>query len=98
MTELSRYQAILWRQAGQILFALDTLDRRKLQERRRTPSRAAPMRSIQQIQALARASAGLIAAALMKAHSNLRILAGTPNASAPLGTSAYTTEFASILA
>ena len=32
---LSRYEATLWRQAGRILFALDTLDRRKPQERRR---------------------------------------------------------------
>jgi hypothetical protein len=32
---LSRYEATLWRQADQILFALDTLDRRKPQERRR---------------------------------------------------------------
>jgi hypothetical protein len=31
---LSRYEATLWRQVGQILFALDTLDRRKSQERR----------------------------------------------------------------
>src|ERR1700733_6089686 len=30
---LSQYEAILWRQAGQILFALDALDRRKPQER-----------------------------------------------------------------
>ena len=32
---LSRYEAVLWRQAGQILFALDSLDRRKPQDRRR---------------------------------------------------------------
>ncbi len=32
---LSRYEATLWRQAGQILFALDALDRRKPQERGR---------------------------------------------------------------
>ena len=31
---LSRYEAILWRQASQILFALDALDRRKPHERR----------------------------------------------------------------
>jgi hypothetical protein len=31
---LSRYEATLWRQAGQILYALDGLDRRKPQERR----------------------------------------------------------------
>jgi hypothetical protein len=30
---LSRYEATLWRQAGQILYALDALDRRKPQER-----------------------------------------------------------------
>ena len=35
LDRLSRYEATLWRQAGQILFALDTLDRRKPQERRR---------------------------------------------------------------
>jgi hypothetical protein len=35
LDRLSRYEAILWRQAGQILFALDVLDRRKPQERRR---------------------------------------------------------------
>ena len=34
LDRLSRYEAILWRQAGQILFALDALDRRKPQERR----------------------------------------------------------------
>ena len=31
LDRLSRYEAILWRQAGQILFALDALDRRKPQ-------------------------------------------------------------------
>jgi len=35
LDRLSRYEAILWRQAGQILFALDNLDRRKPQERTR---------------------------------------------------------------
>ena len=35
LDRLSRYEAILWRQAGQILFALDALDRRKPQERKR---------------------------------------------------------------
>ena len=35
LDRLSRYEAILWRQAGQILFALDALNRRKPQERRR---------------------------------------------------------------
>src|SRR5215469_14476701 len=33
---LSRYEATLWRQAGRVLFALDALDRRKPQERRRS--------------------------------------------------------------
>ena len=35
LDRLSRYEAILWRQAGQILYALDNLDRRKPQERMR---------------------------------------------------------------
>jgi len=35
LDRLSRYEARLWRQAGQILFALDALDRRKPQERNR---------------------------------------------------------------
>jgi hypothetical protein len=35
LDRLSRYEAILWRQAGQILFALDALDRRRPQERGR---------------------------------------------------------------
>src|SRR6516165_6411382 len=35
LDRLSRYEATLWRQAGQILFALDALDRGKPQERRR---------------------------------------------------------------
>jgi len=35
LDRLSRYEAILWRQAGQILFALNALERRKPQERRR---------------------------------------------------------------
>jgi hypothetical protein len=35
LDRLSRYEATLWRQAGHILFALDALDRRKPQERRR---------------------------------------------------------------
>ena len=35
LDRLSRYEATLWRQAAQILFALDALDRRKPQERRR---------------------------------------------------------------
>ena len=45
LDRLSRYEAILWRQVAQILFALDALDRRKLQERRRrfrTGSRQEP--------------------------------------------------------
>lgn len=33
LDRLSRYEAVLWRQAGQILFALDALHRRKPQER-----------------------------------------------------------------
>jgi len=35
LDRLSRYEASLWRQAGQILFALEALDRRKPQERTR---------------------------------------------------------------
>jgi hypothetical protein len=35
LDRLSRYETTLWRQAGQILFALDALDRRKPQERTR---------------------------------------------------------------
>jgi hypothetical protein len=35
LDRLSRYEAALWRQAGQILFSLDNLDRRKPQERMR---------------------------------------------------------------
>jgi hypothetical protein len=35
LDRLSRYEANLWRQAGRILYALDALDRRKPQERRR---------------------------------------------------------------
>jgi hypothetical protein len=35
LDRLNRYEATLWRQAGQILFALDALDRRKPQERGR---------------------------------------------------------------
>jgi hypothetical protein len=34
LDRLSRYEATLWRQAGRILFALDSIDRRKPQERR----------------------------------------------------------------
>jgi hypothetical protein len=35
LDRLSRYEATLWRQAGQILFALDALDRRKLWDKGR---------------------------------------------------------------
>jgi hypothetical protein len=35
LDRLSRYETTLWRQAGQILYTLDVLDRRKPQERRR---------------------------------------------------------------
>ena len=35
LDRLSRYEAALWRQVGQTLFALDALDRRKPQERLR---------------------------------------------------------------
>jgi len=35
LDRLSRYEGTLWRQASQILFALDALDRRKPQERSR---------------------------------------------------------------
>jgi len=35
LDRLNRCEATLWRQAGQILFALDALDRRKPQERKR---------------------------------------------------------------
>jgi hypothetical protein len=48
LDRLSRYEATLWRQAGRILYALDALDRRKPQERRRrsrvddVPTRLAP--------------------------------------------------------
>ena len=35
LDRLSRYEATLWRQASRILYALDALDRRKPQERRR---------------------------------------------------------------
>ena len=35
LDRLSRYEATLWRQAGQILYALDALDRRKPQDRKR---------------------------------------------------------------
>jgi hypothetical protein len=36
LDRLSRYEGTLWRQAGQVLIALDALDRRKPQERRRS--------------------------------------------------------------
>jgi hypothetical protein len=35
LDRLSRYEATLWRQAGRIIYALETLDRRKPQERMR---------------------------------------------------------------
>jgi hypothetical protein len=35
LDRLSRYEAILWRQASRIIYALETLDRRKPQERMR---------------------------------------------------------------
>jgi hypothetical protein len=35
LDRLSRYKSTLWRQAGRILYALETLDRRKPQERSR---------------------------------------------------------------
>ena len=35
LDRLSRYEAILWRQVRQILIALDALERRKPQDRRR---------------------------------------------------------------
>ena len=38
LDRLSRYEATLWRQADRILFALEALDRRKPQERRRSVS------------------------------------------------------------
>jgi hypothetical protein len=41
LDRLSRYEATLWRQVRRILFALDVLDRRKPQERRRQPGRNA---------------------------------------------------------
>ena len=36
LDRLSRYEATLWRQVGRVLLALDALDRRKPQERRRS--------------------------------------------------------------
>ena len=39
LDRLSRYEATLWRQAGQILHAVDALDRRKPQERIPRPFR-----------------------------------------------------------
>jgi hypothetical protein len=38
LDRLSRYEATLWRQAGRLLYALETLDRRKPQERARQPT------------------------------------------------------------
>ena len=49
LDRLSRYEATLWRQAGQILFALDALDRRKPHEKAplpcRQPTRPAGLRA-----------------------------------------------------
>jgi hypothetical protein len=47
LDRLNRYEVTLWRQAGQILFALDALDRRKPQERGPfwQPARAADQRA-----------------------------------------------------
>jgi hypothetical protein len=42
LDRLSRYEAILWRQVGQILFALDALDRRKTGRRFRSGRRQDP--------------------------------------------------------
>jgi hypothetical protein len=39
---LSRHEVTLWRQVGQTLFALDTLDRRKPTERKRYPTQHLP--------------------------------------------------------
>jgi hypothetical protein len=43
LDRLSRYEASLWRQASRILYALDALDRRKPQERRRRSRRDLPI-------------------------------------------------------
>src|SRR5262249_2380364 len=40
LDRLSRYEATLWRQAGRLLYALETLDRRKPQDRARRVRRA----------------------------------------------------------
>ena len=45
LDRLSRYEATLWRQAGQILFALEALDRRKPWDRRRRFRRRRPART-----------------------------------------------------
>ena len=44
LDRLSRYEATLWRQAGRVLIALDALDRRKPQERRRNCYVGGPQR------------------------------------------------------
>jgi hypothetical protein len=44
LDRLSRYEATLWRRVGRILFALDALDRRKPQERRRNCYVGGPQR------------------------------------------------------
>ena len=46
LDRLSRYEATLWRQVGRMLFALDVLDRRKPQERRRRRARNTPSSNI----------------------------------------------------
>src|SRR5215204_442929 len=45
LERLSRYEAALWRQVGQILFTLDALERRKPQERRYGPHSSRDRRS-----------------------------------------------------
>ena len=46
LDRLSRYEATLWRQAGQILLTLNTLDRLKPQERRRALVASDPRRQL----------------------------------------------------
>jgi hypothetical protein len=48
LDRLSRYEAILWRQVGQTLFALDALDRRKPQDRGRRLSKIEKLGSFRQ--------------------------------------------------
>jgi hypothetical protein len=47
LDRLSRYEVILWRQVGQTLIALDTLDRRKPNERRRYHTRHLPSAGVE---------------------------------------------------